>query len=92
MQSQSSSLLCMASVAPAHSLKALCQHICQATPKSFPASYLFFETSIYISSSESNGSYLYPWKWQEIQRAQEQKFDRANYELQNTLFQHSHQY
>jgi len=44
----------------------------------------------YVGCSESKASYLFPWKLQQLQRARWHKlFDRANSQLQNTVFQHS---
>ena len=47
-------------------------------------------TGIYAGHSETNSSYLLPWKLQQIQESTITLFDRANSQPQNTVFQCSH--
>jgi len=44
---------------------------------------------MYICSSKSNASYLFPWKTIDTKSVRT-LFNRVNSQLQNTIFQHSH--
>jgi len=55
----------------------------------FSRKKILFHCAMYVGWSESNASYLFLWKLQQIQRTQWHCFDTANSHLQNTTFQHS---